>query len=164
MVCGCVGLSMLLPLPGVTFIGGASGMDGRSDGSPAGAGVSSVSALLVSGAPLRSCVLSSFGAPPTLNRLPPIWIRPMTMATMLAAMSSDLIRFEIDARNVGRSWASMSVASRRGARVGVAVSIAAWAARRAAAIKPDLPAGPFGCGRALPSAASDAAMRAAGLA
>ena len=44
---------------------------------------------------------------------------------------------------------------------GLADSTAAWAARRAAAMKPDLPAGPgAAAGPAPPSAASDAAMRA----
>jgi hypothetical protein len=101
------------------------------------------------------------------KRLPTIWMPPTMIATMLAAMSSDLTRFIRRRRSEGgassssktstSSTASTSGAAARGRRA-VASFIAACAARRAAAMKLDL-APAAGSGLAPPSAASEAVMR-----
>src|ERR1019366_2428490 len=75
---------------------------------------------------------------PRSSTLPAIWADPTTMAMMLAAMNSDLTRFIILARSDGVSRSYASTGSARGARA-LGCCTAAWAARRAAAIKLDLP-------------------------
>src|SRR5450631_2646223 len=101
--------------------------------------------------------------------LPAIWIEPTTAPAMLAAMNSDLTRFIILLRSDGCSVSSISTGSAaRGARP-LGACTAAWAARRAAAMKPDFPLGVAAGGAPAecppndgPRAASEAAMRAAG--
>ncbi len=91
------------------------------------------------------------------------------MAMMLAAMNSDFTRFFNRARNDGPGVSSMAsgAAGAAGAadlaRVPGACWSAACAARRAAAMKLDLPPA-AAAGAGPPSAASDAAMRADALA
>ena len=91
--------------------------------------------------------------------LPPICTEPTTKATMLAAMNSDLTRFIILPRTEDGLWAAIAGPALR--RLSGSCE-AACAARRAAAMKLEWPARGV-AGSAPPSAASEAAMRAAGL-
>ena len=91
-------------------------------------------------------------------------IEPSTIASTLAAMIRERACLRSSPGNIVRMMlgfgAAISVA-RAGERAGA--SLAAWAARRAAAMKFDLPPGSAITGGLVrPSAASDAAMRSAG--
>ena len=90
---------------------------------------------------------------------PPICTEPTTKATMLAAMNSDLTRFIILPGTEGALLPAIAGPALR--RLSGSCE-AACAARRAAAMKLEWPERGV-AGRAPPSAASEAAMRAAGL-
>ena len=136
----------------VTFLTGAAGL--------------TVEAVVMVSSALRAVLASS--DLPNSKMEPAIWIEPTTTATMLAAMNSDLTRFIILLRSDGASGSSSSRTSGAcggggGARSAVFCT-AAVAARRAAALKPDVLPGAAAFAAELPSAASDMAMRAPGLA
>src|SRR5450830_1401871 len=155
--------------------GGANGAIPGSFGSSSGlaAGVAGASGLSLGAAvsfgpvpasgPFAVLTLRASELPKS-RKLPAIWIDPTTTATMLAAMNSDLTRFISWPRRDDASPSSVSTGSGRGAR-SRGDCAAACAARRAAAMKPDLPPGVAAvAGPAPTSAASEAAIRVAGLA
>src|SRR4029078_5640131 len=93
--------------------------------------------------------------------LPRSWNEPTMMATMLAASNADLTRPATLLRMGGVTWSGALRISER--EIAPPFSWpAAWAARRAAAMKLALLAEAPAVGRAPPSAASEAAIRNVG--
>ena len=124
-------------------LGGSSGLEARVAGA---AGCSSVATgSLVSRSGALAVLMPVVSGLPKLKTLPAIWIEPTTTATMLAAMNSDLTRFISLPRSERPARVGRDSTSGRGARSDGACP-AACAARRAAAMKPDLPPGRGGAG------------------